>query len=92
MSVIEESGLRNDRAELPMFNGARIIGPSVAAAIIAVASEGWCYSSIWRRLAVIMAPLAMRITAAGVDATHESAFQQFKEGWRYAFTFGPVRR
>jgi MFS family permease len=95
VSVIE------DRADLgnaialnsSMFNGARLIGPSVAATIIAATSEGWCYLLDGVSfLAVIIALLCMRLPAAPVRTrAHASVFQQFKEGWSYAFGFGPVR-
>lgn len=95
VSVIEDKADLGNAIALnsSMFNGARLVGPSVAATIIAVSNEGWCFFIDGVSfLAVIVALLQMRITAKPVAArTHESAFQQFKEGWRYAFTFGPIR-
>jgi MFS family permease len=95
VSVIE------DRADLgnaialnsSMFNGARLIGPSVAATIIAATSEGWCYLLDGVSfLAVIVALLCMRLAVGPVKVrAHTSLFQQFKEGWIYAFGFGPIR-
>jgi MFS family permease len=95
VSVIE------DRADLgnaialnsSMFNAARLIGPSVAAGIIAVTSEGWCYLLDGVSfLAVIVALLCMRLPDAPIKPrAHASVFQQFKEGWSYAFGFAPIR-
>src|SRR4051812_18385089 len=76
-----------------MFNVARLLGPTVAGAIIAASSEGWCYLIDGvSYLAVIAALLAMRVPAAGPSAPHViSPFAQFKEGWQYAYGFAPIR-
>ena len=76
-----------------MFNGARLIGPSVAATVIAALNEGWCFLIDGISfMAVIIALLAMRVDGRPRSArAHASAFQQFKEGWRYAFGFMPIR-
>src|SRR3954454_15015750 len=62
-----------DRADLPnaialnssMVNGARLVGPAIAGAILATAGEGWCFllNSV-SYLAVIGGLLAMRVPAA----------------------------
>jgi MFS family permease len=95
VSVIEDKADLGNAIALnsSMFNGARLVGPSVAATIIALSNEGWCFFIDGASfLAVIVALLRMRIAARPVATRpHESAFQQFKEGWRYAFTFGPIR-
>lgn len=76
-----------------MFNGARLIGPSVAAVVIAATNEGWCFLIDGISfLAVLLALLAMKVDARPRGGrAHASAFQQFKEGWRYAFGFMPIR-
>lgn len=95
VSVIEDKADLGNAIALnsSMFNGARLIGPSVAATIIALSNEGWCYFIDGVSfLAVIVALLRMRIAARRVTTrTHETAFQQFKEGWRYALGFRPIR-
>jgi MFS family permease len=95
VSVIED---KNDLANAialnsSMFNGARLIGPSIAATIIATWNEGWCFFIDGVSFfAVILALLAMRITEAPrVRRAHETVWHQFKEGWTYAFGFTPVR-
>lgn len=76
-----------------MVNLARLLGPSIAGAVIAATNEGWCFfiDGI-SYLAVIVALLRMRIAAraeARVERPH--ALQQFREGFSYAFGFKPIR-
>ncbi len=76
-----------------MFNAARLVGPSVAGAIIAVSSEAWCYfiDGI-SYLSVIAALLAMRLPpSAAKAATNEHPLEQFIEGFRYAYTSRTIR-
>lgn len=95
VSVIEDKADLSNAIALnsSMFNGARLIGPSIAAAVIAATNEGWCFVvDAVSFLAVLLALLNMRIApAAGPARVHASVFQQFKEGWSYAFGFGPIR-
>jgi MFS family permease len=95
VSVIEDKNDLGNAIALnsSMFNGARLIGPSVAATIIATWNEGWCFFIDGVSFfAVILALLAMRITdARRVRRAHETVWHQFKEGWTYAFGFSPVR-
>jgi MFS family permease len=76
-----------------MFNTARLLGPSIAGAIIAVAGEGWCFLlDGFSYFAVIIALLQMRIPARSPGARRDtSALQEFVQGWRYVFGFGPMR-
>jgi len=76
-----------------MVNVARLIGPSVAGIVIAATSEGWCFLIDGvSYIAVIIALLRMRITApARVAGTRPRAIEQFKEGFRYALGFHPIR-
>src|SRR5262245_48124725 len=53
-----------------MFNAARLLGPTVAGAIIAASNEGWCYLiDGFSYLAVIAALLAMRVSAAPMTSS-----------------------
>ena len=76
-----------------MVNAARLVGPSVAGAIIATSSEGWCFFIDGvSYMAVIVSLLRMRIaSSARPTHTRGSGVQQFKEGFAYAFGFQPVR-
>jgi MFS family permease len=89
-----------DRADLSnaialnssMFNGARLIGPSVAGVLIAWFGEGWCFVlDAVSYLAVIASLLAMRVPArAGIRATGR-LFHDLREGFRYVAGSPPIR-
>jgi MFS family permease len=95
VSIIEDKADLGNAIALnsSMFNGARLIGPSVAATIIAVSNEGWCFMLDGISFfAVIVALMNMRIRPGSqTHARRASAFEQFKQGWSYAFGFHPVR-
>jgi len=95
VSVIEDKADLGNAIALnsSMFNGARLVGPSVAAAVIAATNEGWCFLIDGISfVAVILALLAMNIDARPVSTRgHAGVVQLFREGWTYAFGFQPVR-
>jgi MFS family permease len=75
-----------------MVNVARLVGPSIAGLVIAATNEGWCFLIDGASyLAVIVALLRMRIARTAPPPAKQSAVQQFKEGFAYAFGFQPVR-
>jgi MFS family permease len=77
-----------------MFNAARLVGPSIAGAIIAISNEGWCFLIDGISfLAVIVALLAMRVPRPERDAHRHDAgpLEQLREGWRYTAAAGPIR-
>ena len=77
-----------------MFNAARLVGPSIAGAIIALTSEGWCYFIDGvSYLAVIAALLAMRVPQAqpAPVTAHVTPLQQFREGWTYTYGSRTIR-
>jgi MFS family permease len=76
-----------------MFNAARLVGPSIAGALIAMSNEGWCFLIDGVSfLAVIAALLAMRVPPfAAPHHAHASAIKQFTEGWKYAFESTAIR-
>jgi MFS family permease len=76
-----------------MFNAARLLGPTVAGAIIAASNEGWCYLiDGFSYLAVLAALLAMRVKAAPMrTGATISPLEQFKEGWSYAYNHRAIR-
>ncbi len=75
-----------------MVNLARLVGPSLAGAVIAVSGEGYCFliDGI-SYLAVIASLLAMRLPGAAVKRIAVSMLEQLKEGWTYVSGFAPVR-
>jgi MFS family permease len=89
-----------DRADLPnaialnssMFNGARLIGPSIAGLLIAWVGEGWCFLlDAVSYLAVIASLLAMRVPVrAGIRATGR-VLHDLRDGFRYVAGFSPIR-
>jgi MFS family permease len=74
-----------------LVNGARLVGPSVAGAIIAVASEGWCFViDAVSYVAVIAALLAMDV-APRTRPPRPAVWRGLVEGMRYTFGFSPIR-
>ncbi|MCE1246209.1 MAG: MFS transporter [Firmicutes bacterium] len=76
-----------------IFNGARLIGPSVAGIAIAAMGEGICFlGNGLSYIAVIAALFMINIkTEQRNQNRHDNAFQQLKEGFSYAFGFHPIR-
>ncbi len=75
-----------------MVNLARLVGPSLAGAVIAVSGEGGCFliDGI-SYIAVIASLLAMRLQPGAVKAATVSMLGQLMEGWKYVSGFAPVR-
>ena len=75
-----------------MVNLARLLGPSLAGAVIALSGEGYCFliDGI-SYLAVIASLLAMRLTPEEAKRISGSMLVQLKEGWTYVSGFAPVR-
>jgi MFS family permease len=75
-----------------MVNAARLLGPSIAGVIIAVASEGYCFLvDGFSYLAVIASLLAMRIAATPPRKTDQSVRHELSDGWKYVTQFVPIR-
>jgi MFS family permease len=76
-----------------MFNAARLIGPSIAGAIIAVSSEGWCFLIDGvSYLAVLASLLAMQVrTPPAAHLRHAGPIAQLVEGWNYAYAHRTIR-
>src|SRR5262249_58520514 len=75
-----------------LVNGARLVGPSLAGVVIALAGEGWCFLvDAVSYLAVIAALLAMDVPPRARPAQREPVWQGVREGFRYAFGFAPIR-
>ncbi len=75
-----------------MVNLARLVGPSLAGAVIAVSGEGSCFliDGI-SYIAVIASLVAMRLQSGIVKPSVDSMLAQLKEGWAYVSGFAPVR-
>jgi MFS family permease len=75
-----------------MFNGARLVGPSVAGILIAILGEGMCFLlNGVSFFAVIVALLAMRMTPHKRETEKTQVLKGLKEGFAYAFGFQPIR-
>jgi MFS family permease len=75
-----------------MFNGARLIGPAIAGAILAQTGAGICFliDGI-SYLAVIAALLRMRVAPRVAVAGQRRLWHELKEGFSYSFRFSPIR-
>lgn len=75
-----------------LFNGARLVGPSIGGVLISILGEGMCFLlNAVSFLAVIVALLAMKMTYYERDVEKTHVLQGFKEGFIYAFRFPPIR-
>jgi MFS family permease len=75
-----------------MVNIARLVGPSLAGAVIALSSEGYCFlvDGI-SYLAVIASLMAMHVKPHEIQRHAGSMLVQLKEGWTYVTGFAPIR-
>jgi MFS family permease len=76
-----------------MVNGARLIGPTIAGLLVVSVGEGVCFilNSI-SYLAVLLALAAMRLDPGPRHLKQQRhIFHELREGFTYAFGFGPIR-
>jgi MFS family permease len=75
-----------------MFNGARVIGPSIAGILVASIGEGWCFfANAVSYIAVIAGLMMMRINRAPVEKHRASPFEHIAEGFRFVRDTGPIK-
>ena len=75
-----------------LFNGARLVGPSIGGILISILGEGICFLLNGASfLAVIIALLAMKMTSYKTETKKSPVLQGLKEGFTYAFGFPPIR-
>jgi MFS family permease len=75
-----------------MFNGARLVGPTIAGFTIAWLGEGVCFMlNALSYVAVLAALLAMRLPPQGPTKPPQRVLHELIEGFRYAFGFLPIR-
>ncbi|MET0285116.1 MAG: MFS transporter [Polyangiales bacterium] len=89
-----------DRADLgnalalnsSMVNSARLIGPTIAAALIGLVGEGYCFliDSV-SYVAVLASLLAMRVQHVPVVPTGKRVLTELREGLSYVANFPPIR-
>jgi MFS family permease len=75
-----------------MFNGARLVGPSIAGVMIALTGEGVCFLiNALSYFFVIGSLLLMKVTPKENKHVNESFLKEFKEGLSYTFGFLPIK-
>jgi MFS family permease len=75
-----------------MFNGARIIGPSIAGILLASAGEGICFMlNGLSYVFVIISLLLMKIVPREANDKSTHIFKDLKEGLSYTFGFAPIK-
>src|SRR5262249_21681384 len=75
-----------------LVNGARLVGPSVAGVLIAVAGTGWGFViDAVSYLGVIVALLVVKIKPRQTAPRQTAVWRDLVEGFRYAFGFAPIR-
>jgi MFS family permease len=75
-----------------MFNGARVIGPSIAGILVATIGEGWCFAAnSISYIAVIAGLMMMRVNRAPVEERRVSPYEHIVEGFSFVWNTGPIR-
>ena len=75
-----------------MFNGARLIGPSIAGIMLASTSEGICF--LFNAISyffVIASILMMKLNIKRYIENQHEIFEELKAGWNYTFGFPPIK-
>jgi MFS family permease len=75
-----------------IFNGARLIGPTIAGLIIAAAGEGACFLINAVSFIPVLAVFAfMKIRPSKIPLTNGHVFADIHDGFKYAAGFVPIR-
>jgi MFS family permease len=75
-----------------LFNGARLVGPSIAGILIAAVGEGWCFLlNGLSYIAVIAALIAMKIHPRKTEISARNMLRGIKEGFAYTMAMAPIR-
>jgi MFS family permease len=87
---------RNDLANAialnsSMVNGARLIGPSIAAILISVSGEGACFLIDGFSYLAVIAGLFMMTTPPSPKHARKNVFSELKDGLQYVAHFTPIR-
>lgn len=75
-----------------MFNGSRLVGPSIAGLLIGIVGEAICFflNGI-SFLAIVVALLSMNVPEKKRESEPLPFFQGLRDGYRYTFGFAPTR-
>jgi len=74
-----------------MVNGARLIGPSIAGLVIALAGEAPCFLIDGFSYVAVIACLFMMTTAPSPKLPRKNVLSELKDGLRYVSGFTPIR-
>lgn len=75
-----------------MFNGARLIGPSIAGVLLAAAGEGICFLiNGFSFMFVILSLVLMKLDKKETEQRDTDIRNELREGFRYTFGFLPIR-
>ncbi len=75
-----------------MFNGARLIGPSLAGFLIAVSNEGYCFLiNGLSYIAVIISLFIIKVPARHFVESQLTMLKKIKQGWSYSFSHMPIK-
>jgi MFS family permease len=75
-----------------MFNGARIVGPAIAGALVSAIGEGWCFfANGISYLAVIAGLLMMKVPSKAKIQKPGSTITHIAEGFRFVYRTRPIR-
>src|SRR4029077_8097684 len=75
-----------------IFNGARLVGPSIAGVLIGLFGEGWCFAlDAVSYLGVLAALLAMRLPAYQPPEQSGKFGSELRDGLAYIAGFAPIR-
>jgi MFS family permease len=75
-----------------MFNGARLIGPSIAGLMLATTGEGICFLlNAISYVFVIVSLFLMKVPVRELKRKEGHMLKELKEGLRYTFGFAPIK-
>jgi MFS family permease len=74
-----------------MFNGARLIGPSIAGVMLATTSEGVCFLLNAVSYIFVIISMMMRLHIVQTHKKEEKILKELGEGLRYTFGFPPIK-
>jgi MFS family permease len=75
-----------------IFNGARLIGPSIAGMMLATTGEGVCFLiNAISYVFVVISLLLMHVQKKEVIRKPGNIFDEMKEGFNYTFGFAPIK-
>jgi MFS family permease len=74
-----------------MFNLARVVGPTIAGALIAVVGEGICFAINAASFGAVLVSLFLMRLAARPPRINQNAVREVLEGYRYSFANPQIR-